>query len=187
MNYKIIQISNLESKRWSGGTTTELFIYPPHAKYEFRNFDFRISTATVEIEESTFTLLPGIKRTLMVLDGEMTLHHTEQHSKKLERFDSDYFLGGWETSSKGKCTDFNLMTSGEFDGTVESLLVVEDYRFEFTLTDNLKFLILYVYSGQIKIEGEIIETGSILVFDNPEGNLEIYGEEKCDLIITKIF
>ncbi len=39
---------------WSGGTTTELFIYPEVAEYSERNFDFRISTATVEVEESNF-------------------------------------------------------------------------------------------------------------------------------------
>lgn len=187
MEYKIIEGKQLKTSNWSGGTTTELFISPSASKYEFRNFDFRISTATVEVEESIFTPLPKIKRTLMVLDGKMELIHSGHHSKILERFDSDYFGGGWETKSMGKCTDFNLMTQGETDGTVESLLVDKDYRFEFELSDNLKFLILYVYSGQLKLEEDLIDTGSLIVFKQPSGSVELIGQEKCDLIITKIF
>lgn len=44
--------------RWSGGTTTELFIWPHGASYAERRFGIRISTATVDIAQSTFTKLP---------------------------------------------------------------------------------------------------------------------------------
>ena len=87
----------------------------------------------------------------MVLDGEMTLNHAGHHSKKLGMFDADYFKGDWQTSSKGKCTDFNLMTMRDTDGTVESLLILKDKRFEFSFSDNIKHLIFYIYSGQVKI------------------------------------
>lgn len=61
--------------KWSGGETTELFIYPENANYKAGNYQFRLSTATVEIEASTFTPLPGVDRTLIVLEGEMQLDH----------------------------------------------------------------------------------------------------------------
>ena len=70
-----------EPKIWSGGTTTELFIYPEGATYEDRNFKFRLSIATVESETSEFTPLAGVKRTLMLLHGELTLKHEGQYEK----------------------------------------------------------------------------------------------------------
>ena len=59
--------------RWSGGLSTELYIFPEDSEYVERNFKYRLSTATVEIEQSVFTPLPGVDRTLMVLEGEMKL------------------------------------------------------------------------------------------------------------------
>jgi len=186
MNYQIVKANQFLSSPWSGGNTIELLIYPKNAKYEVRNFDFRISTATVNVEESTFTPLPSITRTLMVLDGQMTLNHKGHHSKKLGQFDSDYFDGGWKTTSLGKCTDFNLMTMGKTDGTVESLLVLQDQQVEFSFSENIEHLIFYIYSGEIRIGNEIIKTGDILHVENPTESFEIHGIEKCDLIITKI-
>ena len=187
MKYKVIKANSFKTSPWSGGSTTELFIYPLQSKYAARDFDFRLSTATVNIEESTFTPLPGIKRTLMVLDGEMTLSHKEHHIKKLSKFDSDNFDGGWVTSSKGKCIDFNLMSMGETRGTVDSLQIVKDKEIEFSFSDNIKHSILYIYSGHIKIGNESIELGDIIVFENPIKSIKIYGVENCDLIITNIF
>lgn len=40
---------------WSGGKTTQLFIYPENSEYAKRNFLFRISSATVDCERSEFT------------------------------------------------------------------------------------------------------------------------------------
>ena len=69
MNIDIYKDGDFKTTEWSGGSTTELFIYPPTSNYESRNFDFRISSATVEIEQSNFTKLPEISRQLMVLKG----------------------------------------------------------------------------------------------------------------------
>jgi uncharacterized protein len=186
MNYKVIKASSLKSSPWSGGETTELFIYPGDAEYSTRNFNFRLSTATVKVEESTFTALPGITRTLMVLDGEMTLTHGAHHTAKLGRFDSDNFKGDWQTSSKGKCTDFNLMTMGDTEGTVESLPVNKGKQIFISFSENIQQLVIYVYSGQIKIEDTTIEAGDLGVFKNPTKSIEIIGVEKSALIISKI-
>ena len=187
MNYKVIKASSLKSSPWSGGETTELFIYPKGSEYITRNFNFRLSTATVKVEESTFTSLPGITRTLMVLDGEMTLTHKAHHTVKLGRFDSDNFKGDWHTSSKGKCVDFNLMTMGDTKGTVEALQVNKGKEFFFSFSDNIQHLVIYVYSGEIKIENATIETGDLVVFESPTKSIEIISLEKCDLIISKNF
>lgn len=54
------------TSKWSGGSTTELYIYPPQAVYREGNFKCRISSATVEVEKSDFTSLPGVKRYLSI-------------------------------------------------------------------------------------------------------------------------
>ena len=59
MDYQIIKAESFTTSPWNGGSTTELFIYPMTSKYTSRNFHFRLSTATVNVEESTFTSLPG--------------------------------------------------------------------------------------------------------------------------------
>ena len=44
--------------QWSGGTTTQLAIAPSGAQYGDRAFLWRLSSATVDLEESDFTPLP---------------------------------------------------------------------------------------------------------------------------------
>jgi environmental stress-induced protein Ves len=89
------------TSKWSGGTTTQLFIYPENAIYAERNFVCRISTAIVEIPESTFTALPDVLKILMILEGELEIEHKGRYTKQLQKFDTDSFSGSWETQGKG--------------------------------------------------------------------------------------
>ena len=59
---------------WSGGSTTELFIWPEGADYGKREFTLRVSSARVDLEESDFTPLQGawrenVKRTFAYLSA----------------------------------------------------------------------------------------------------------------------
>lgn len=121
MNYNvdIIKKENYIVSNWSGGKTTELLIYPKTATYSERNFDFRISAATVEVEESVFTNLPKIKRHLMVTEGKTRLVHKDKYEITLNPFEKDSFMGDWETKSYGKASDFNLMMAEECYGDLE--------------------------------------------------------------------
>ena len=47
---------NYSVSEWSGGKTKELAIYPPKCRYADRDFIFRLSSATVELDESDFTV-----------------------------------------------------------------------------------------------------------------------------------
>jgi len=94
---------------WSGGTTTQLFIWPPQSNYSARDFLFRISSATVETETSTFTELPGIDRIITPLKGGFTLQHKDHYSVTLQPLQIDCFSGDWQTTCIGKARDFNLM------------------------------------------------------------------------------
>lgn len=109
MKFKILNESDYITTKWASGDTTELYIYLENEKYAERNFLFRLSSATVTSEKSTFTKLKGISRKLMVLSGKLKLEHEGRYNKVLEKFEQDSFMGEWETISYGKVVDFNLM------------------------------------------------------------------------------
>lgn len=109
LEYRVIKAEKQKISDWSGGTTTELFIYPEKSFYGDRDFEWRISTAQTLSRSSTFTQLPGYVRWIMVLKGRMRLDHHDHHRITLDVFDQDYFDGRWVTKSYGHCTDFNLM------------------------------------------------------------------------------
>ncbi len=77
MSYSIELIHNEDYKtsNWSGGTTTELAIYPVNSDYKNLNFKWRLSSAKVELEESTFTYLPNTSRFILSLDDPLRLQH----------------------------------------------------------------------------------------------------------------
>lgn len=120
---EIIKKENYDISEWSGGKTTELSIYPKTAKYSERNFKWRISSATVDVEESIFTHLPGISRQLMIIEGSAVLEHEDRYKITLNPFEKDSFMGDWITKSYGKVSDFNLMTSEDCIGKLECLSI----------------------------------------------------------------
>ena len=98
---------------WSGGTTTELFIWPEGADYAKREFAFRISSALVELAESDFTALPGVERWITPLRGGFTLTHPGKPSVVMGPLAEPYRFSGEETTHcVGTATDFNLMLKG---------------------------------------------------------------------------
>lgn len=98
---------------WSGGTTTELFLYPETGSYAARDFLFRISSATVDLAESDFTALPGVERYITPLEGSFTLTHPGLPPVELAPLAAPYrFPGDIPTHCVGRATDFNLMLKG---------------------------------------------------------------------------
>ena len=108
-SFIIIDPSKQTTTEWSGGTTTQLFIFPEDASLEKKNFQFRISTAKVEVAETDFTPFPGYERMLMILDGSLFINHANHYSRMLKPFDVDVFDGNWKTNSVGIVTDFNIV------------------------------------------------------------------------------
>lgn len=180
---KHIPSSTFNTTNWSGGTTTELFIWPEHSSYAARDFEFRLSRATVNIETSTFTPLAGFKRTLMVLTGEMELNHEGQHSCVLKPFEVDQFDGGWTTHSKGKCSDFNLMCSGDKFGKLSQVYLSEGQRDRIELPG--KYHLFYVYSGEVEVGGIVARTGDLVVFED-EDNVEVCGRVEVVGILVEV-
>ena len=164
---EIIPFEELNTAEWSGGTTTQLYIFPKTADYKKMDFDFRISTATIEIEKSTFTKLPGVKRTLMVLDGTLELEHKGQYSTILEAFEKDSFSGDWDTTSGGMAEDFNLMIRNpELNGFVRHIQLSKKK----TLTlQTEKHGFIYIYRGTLLLhEDTELTTGDSIYFSEKE-------------------
>lgn len=114
--------SNYTVSTWSGGTTTQLAIFPPEAVYADRDFLWRVSSATVDLEESDFTPLPDYDRLIATLRGEIVLTHNGGAPLTLRPYEVHAFSGGDATHSVGRCTDFNLMLRrGRATGTMEAL------------------------------------------------------------------
>ena len=121
--WRHLTAADYRSSRWSGGTTTELAIAPAGADYGARDFLWRVSSATVELEQSDFTALPDYRRLIATLEGEIRLRHNGGESVTLPPLRVHAFDGAEETRSSGRCRDFNLMLrKGAAEGEMEALL-----------------------------------------------------------------
>lgn len=192
MQYSIITPNNFNTIKWSGGTSTELLIYPPNSDYKQGNFDFRLSTATVEVEKSNFTSLPDISRKLMILEGEIEITHENQYRKKLAKFDIDSFEGDWKTSSIGKCVDFNLMTRGNTNGELTAISIAAKEKVQCQIEDTIEHLVLYILTGAVLVhtneEIHRLPKGNLLVIHQlKDVKIKIEAKENSELIESKIF
>lgn len=181
----LIRGHTLQATSWSGGKTTQLYIYPPSSDYARRDFIFRLSTASVELEESTFTPLPGFRRLLMVLQGELIIRHKDRYEKKLRAFEQDEFDGGWETSARGRVTDFNLMLSPQANGQVYAYFLEEGKQLK---PDLHAFAFIYVYSGACKVAHDtevIVKEKDLLVIRN-ESRVSLSALRDSRLILAQV-
>lgn len=176
--------TNRKIINWASGTSTEIFIHPADGSFAERNFIFRISAATVEAEESTFTFFEGITRHLMILKGKLELIHEGRYTKHLNPYDQDTFSGEWPTRSKGKVTDFNLMLKGSATGSLTHQRVEEGRSAEFIAKPDYYFV--YFASGIATLSnGNTAKSGDLLQFDK-SSSLIIYAQEPCDLIAIEV-
>ena len=149
-NYiKILKEVDFKVSTWSGGKTTELFIFPEKSSYKDRDFKVRISSATVELEQSTFTKLEGVNRFITPLNNNLKLTHNEEESVDLKPFEIHEFDGSINTNSFGKARDFNLMLANGAKGELKSFLIQEAK--EIILLVDFGFNILYSYDCIFKI------------------------------------
>lgn len=192
MDAEIITSDRFRTNSWPGGTTTELYIFPLTADYKLRNFQFRLSTATVELEKSDFTSLPGVSRKLIILDGQISIKHEDRYSRQLKKFDVEEFEGDWITSSVGKCTDFNLMTTGKTAGILSATKIGKDQFVTYNNSEKSDWFFVYVFKGKLRTvisdETIIINRGDLLVIQKPDSvKTQIEGLENSELVYAEIF
>lgn len=75
---QIIQKSTLKGNVWDGGETFEYCIYPSTSSYAERNFQWRISSATIVKSPSTFTQFQHYNRHLVMLDNDLQIKRNGQ-------------------------------------------------------------------------------------------------------------
>jgi environmental stress-induced protein Ves len=169
---------------WASGTSTEIFIYPPHGSFADRNFLFRISTATVEAEASTFTFFEGITRHLMILKGELELIHEGRYTKHLKPFEQDTFSGEWPTRSKGKVTDFNLMLKNGATGSLTHHELQPGNAIVFTAKTPYYFL--YLAAGTATLStGNTAKAGDLIQIEQGS-EVSLQAQERCDLVEIEV-
>ncbi|MCE2683155.1 MAG: HutD family protein [Cryomorphaceae bacterium] len=148
---------------WANGTSTELFVYPADGNFQTRDFTFRISTATVEAEETTLSDFSGLTRILLPLKGKLTLVHEGRYTIVLDPFEQDQFDGAWNTRSKGKVQDFNVIFNKETSARVlhhhltsgETKLLFEHESWHF----------IFVNDGIFEVNGVYVSASDFIEFE----------------------
>lgn len=178
--------------RWSGGSTTQLAIEPRSAVYADRDFLWRISSATVELEESDFTPLPDYRRFISTARGDMILSHNGGEPVTLHPLDVHAFEGGDDTRSRGRCTDFNLMLRrGKADGDLRSLRLTAEPR-RFAADARAEVLLVYCAQGSCTAacgaERCALRAGESVSVRNAQGlSLLLEAEDSAALMLAQMW
>ncbi|MEL3908374.1 MAG: HutD family protein [Treponemataceae bacterium] len=166
MKIKKISKDMFVQTNWSGGKTEEIFIYPESAEYSKRNFDVRISTATVELERSAFTILPKTKRIITPLSGRLKLfelvNDKELKLACLKPFEFFNFSGETPIISYGVCRDFNIMTSEKF--SAETFLLNSTQPKLELVSGELAFVFSYNVETSISVNDTVLKIEPMTFF-----------------------
>ncbi len=184
--------------QWSGGTTTQVAIAPEGAVYADRDFLWRISSASVDLDESDFTALPDYHRWISTLKGGMTLSHEGGEKIVLAPYEIHQFDGGVDTHSWGRCTDFNLMLrKGKCQGVIRSLKLSAgekaDVAFESAPSEQFPNADLLIFCGEGKAvvtlgDEQIVLEGlhSALVKDAVGASVTVETTENAAFMIAEV-
>ncbi|CDZ74557.1 hypothetical protein ING2D1G_0373 [Peptoniphilus sp. ING2-D1G] len=175
---KIIERRNFKSSEWAGGETDEIIIFPEEADFKDRTFDYRISSATCNLDSSKFSPYDGYRRFITPLDNELILKNG-QKDLTLKPFEIYEFSGSDDVSSYSKVRDFNLILKE----TLEGELFTEEIEGELHLKNDVKTLIAFNYDGDLDVEDKKLDFMSAVVLEEGEEAI-IKGTGK--LLISKI-
>ena len=171
-NVTLLKLNDFQVSDWSGGKTKQLYLSPPTGHYGKREFDYRLSTATVELAESQFSDLSGFHRILMSLDHTLHLHNaSRQEETVLAPFTPYFFEGSDSITSRGTCTDFNLIYSDHYQGQMlaisdrEELSQDEAIQFIYALSD-----LMVTGTGLPSLN---LETGQLLIVEKEAQETEL--------------
>ena len=168
----LLSANDFQVSDWSGGKTKQLYLSPPTGHYGKREFDYRLSTATVELAESQFSDLSGFHRILMSLDHTLHLHNaSRQEETVLAPFTPYFFEGSDSITSRGTCTDFNLIYSDHYQG---QMLAISD-REELSQDEALQFIyalsdLMVTGTGLPSLN---LETGQLLIVEKVAQETEL--------------
>ena len=163
-------MKDLNSKRivstWKGGTTEELCIEPKDASLQERNFDLRISSATIDLERSEFSDFRGYRRYLMKLEGDIRLL-IDDKTITIKRDEAFEFMGDEKviSISKEPSRDFNV-------------IIKKDKKADISIKENEKLNTNkgeYIFSlEKAKINGKDVDKYAL--YESEEENIELQGK-----------
>ena len=171
-NITLLRAKDFQVSDWSGGKTKQLYLSPPTGHYGKRDFDYRLSTATVELAESQFSDLSGFHRILMSLDHTLHLHNASRQEKTvLAPFTPYFFEGSDSITNRGTCTDFNLIYSDHYQG---QMLAISDEQ-ELSRDEAIQFI--YALSDLMVTGTDLpslnLETGQLLIVEKETQETEL--------------
>ncbi len=170
---------------WSGGVTTELLIRPRGARYADRDFLFRVSSATVDLEESSFTALPDYDRLIATLEGTISLSHDGGPALTLAPFEVYAFDGGSDTRCQGRCRDFNLMLrKGRAKGSLLPLTV--SGVFALSLSPDTQTALLFCVSGPCAANGVPLSPGDSLLLEGAANEVLTLQSAAARLMLVQV-
>lgn len=181
MNHYILKKENYITSDWSGGSTQQIFIYPENSTLSERNFEFRISSAIVNVDESVFSDFIGYDRIISSLEGEIELTHYEKEkikSIKLKPFMQDIFSGSIKTKCIGRCRDFNIIYKEDLESELRTLTNGSSY-----LKAGYIYIIFAVKDLEIEANLEdgvrkiFLRDGDAYYFENCLGNFSIISND----------
>lgn len=161
-------MKDLNSKRivstWKGGKTEELCIVPEDASLQERNFDLRISSATIDLERSEFSDFTGYRRYLMKLEGDIRLL-IDDKSIIIKDYEAFEFMGDEKVISLSKepSRDFNV-------------IIKKDKKADISIEENKKLNTNkgeYIFSlEKARINGKDVDKYALYETEGEEINLQ---------------
>lgn len=198
MNFRVIHKDDVLRGTWSGGTSAQYYICPEDAVMWERNFTFAVSSATVDLEESTFTYYGGCDRVIMSLEKDYTLIHDEDDVYPLHPYEPHAFTGEQVTKSVGTYRDFNLIMKRDLCcGEMSSMLLTPGSTFYGPKGhDNGRHHVWTLFCGTGEFdfccgeEKETVKAGEMLVLDGAPGEVTWQcgnrGGEDCRIVLCKV-
>ena len=178
-NVTLLKSNDFQVSDWSGGKTKQLYLSPSTGDYGRREFDYRLSTATVEVAESEFSDLSGFHRILMSLDHPLRLlNASRQEETVLDPFTPYFFEGSDSITSRGTCTDFNLIYSDHYQG---QMIAISNGQ-ELSRDDEIQFI--YALTNLTVIGDNFppldIEEGNLLIVEKETQETELHIMFSCN-------
>ena len=194
---RVFHSSDYRVMDWSGGQTTELAIAPEGSLYAERKFLWRFSTATAEVEESTYTSLPDYNRVILSLRGLLRLSHDDTTWRDFAEFEPYAFDGGVTTQARGKVVDLNLMLrKGRCAGTMISIVGGPGLRTDVTAAlvaalPGAEELLVFCFEGAAEAVGLKgswpLETGDTLHVSNLGGEAwSVRATERVKAVVVAV-
>lgn len=184
----LVAATEFNTSKWSGGSSTQLWIYPKGSSLEARDFAFRLSSAQVE-SSGPFSDFSGYDRLLILLQGRMELTFRPSGQIKALAPDSEalHFDGGTEVYAEllsGSVTDFNLFVPNGIAKEATRLKLGPQQRWHQPPMSGAKIYGVYLRQGCLIAGEALVDSEYPLIISSMP--LTVLTEAPSDLIAFAI-